>query len=183
MLAELGVIVLSMSALLKLVPNVHITGIGKGITYIFRGTSGYRSSPADPTKLTMTEYGVPAHKDKTFWVNDHKVYMTSDYGLTQADVAALLSKDENRRRLRLQDAHAIQAMPERLESSNNRVSIPKQVRMFVWQRDRAQCVDCNSNHNLEFDHIIPLSKGGSNTERNLQLLCALCNRRKGATLG
>lgn len=39
-----------------------------------------------------------------------------------------------------------------------------------------------SNANLEYDHIVPLAMGGSNTERNLQLLCADCNREKGASL-
>ncbi|MGH9199405.1 MAG: HNH endonuclease [Acidimicrobiia bacterium] len=34
----------------------------------------------------------------------------------------------------------------------------------------------------EFDHIIPLATGGSNTERNVQLLCESCNRQKGARI-
>jgi len=39
--------------------------------------------------------------------------------------------------------------------------------------------DCEK---LEYDHIIPVSKGGSNTERNIQLLCEKCNRQKSATI-
>ena len=44
------------------------------------------------------------------------------------------------------------------------------------------CADFGSQENLEFDHIIPFSKGGSNTARNLELRCETCNRRKGATI-
>jgi len=60
--------------------------------------------------------------------------------------------------------------------------IPENVRIFVWQRDGGKCVTCGVRENLEFDHIIPHSKGGSATERNIQLLCRTCNASKGAQI-
>jgi 5-methylcytosine-specific restriction endonuclease McrA len=63
-----------------------------------------------------------------------------------------------------------------------REMIPDEVRMFVWQRDRGQCVRCGSRERLEFDHIIPVADGGSSTERNVQLLCEPCNRGKGRSV-
>jgi hypothetical protein len=61
-----------------------------------------------------------------------------------------------------------------------REPIPERVRHEVWRRDRGSCVDCGSRGRLEFDHIIPVSRGGSNTTRNIELRCEPCNRRKGA---
>jgi len=63
-----------------------------------------------------------------------------------------------------------------------REAIPEDVRHAVWRRDQGRCVKCDSQEDLEFDHIIPVSRGGSNTERNLQLLCERCNRVKGADI-
>jgi len=63
-----------------------------------------------------------------------------------------------------------------------RERIPDSVRLFVWQRDQGKCVQCGSAEKIEFDHIIPVIKGGSNTERNVQLLCEQCNRTKGASI-
>lgn len=63
-----------------------------------------------------------------------------------------------------------------------REAIPERVRHEVWRRDRAACVDCGSRARLEFDHIIPVSRGGSNTPRNIELRCEPCNRRKGARI-
>jgi hypothetical protein len=60
--------------------------------------------------------------------------------------------------------------------------IPEAVRHAVWRRDGAACVQCGAQENLEFDHIIPISRGGANTERNLQLLCETCNRKKSAKI-
>lgn len=59
-----------------------------------------------------------------------------------------------------------------------REPIPDRVKMFVWERDSGRCVSCGSREKLEYDHIIPLSLGGSNTARNIQLLCESCNRSK-----
>jgi len=64
-----------------------------------------------------------------------------------------------------------------------RTPIPEDVQILVWNRDGGKCVKCGGTENLEFDHIIPLSKGGSNTARNIQLLCEHCNRGKGAKIG
>jgi len=63
-----------------------------------------------------------------------------------------------------------------------REPVSEEVRHAVWRRDQGQCVGCGSQESLEFDHIIPFSRGGSNTERNLQLLCESCNRKKSATI-
>jgi len=71
--------------------------------------------------------------------------------------------------------------PEENDERSRRIS--QEVKDKVWNRDGGKCVECGSNQNLEFDHIIPFSKGGANTYRNLQLLCESCNRSKSASIG
>ena len=61
-------------------------------------------------------------------------------------------------------------------------AISDEVRLKVWRRDEGKCVKCGCQEKLEYDHIIPVSKGGSNTERNIQLLCEKCNRSKSANI-
>jgi hypothetical protein len=72
---------------------------------------------------------------------------------------------------------------EETNSSESTRRIPQQVMNNVWNRDNGRCVSCGSNQKLEFDHIIPYSKGGSNTYRNIQLLCESCNRQKSSKIG
>lgn len=49
--------------------------------------------------------------------------------------------------------------------------IPSEVRIKVWLRDEGKCKKCGGKENLEFDHIIPISRGGSNSKNNIELLC------------
>lgn len=70
-------------------------------------------------------------------------------------------------------------MPRAPEIKPRREAIPRAVQREVWQRDGGRCVECETKEKLCFDHIVPFSRGGSNTVRNLQLLCELCNLSKG----
>jgi 5-methylcytosine-specific restriction endonuclease McrA len=45
-----------------------------------------------------------------------------------------------------------------------------------------QCKYCDKTltlRNMVCDHLIPLTKGGESTVKNLQLICKACNTRKG----
>ena len=49
----------------------------------------------------------------------------------------------------------------------------------LFSRVEHKCVLCGSTENLTIDHIIPLRKGGTNDDSNMQILCGKCNRLKG----
>ena len=76
----------------------------------------------------------------------------------------------------------IKETPIRRTSDGRREPIPERVRNEVWRRDGGQCVDCGSREKLEYDHIVAISNGGSNTARNLELRCESCNRKKAAKI-
>ena len=99
---------------------------------------------------------------------------------SQEDQKLLIKKHYVKEMKKLEKFQKELEIIERLASKPeiSREPIPESVRMFVWRRDGGKCVKCGTKENLEFDHIIPVSKGGSNTERNIQILCEQCNREK-----
>lgn len=121
---------------------------------------------------------------KEFYVFRGKVVEVEARNLSEAEikleVANEVLKHETRYRQLQRQLEALNNV-ERAENER-RVRIPDDVRLFVWQRDQGKCVKCGNNERLEFDHIIPVAKGGGNTERNVQLLCESCNRQKGVQL-
>lgn len=56
---------------------------------------------------------------------------------------------------------------------------------LLWKAQSGLCRLCSADMvvvNYHLDHIVPLSKGGRNTDINMQLLCPSCNRSKNATI-
>lgn len=59
--------------------------------------------------------------------------------------------------------------------------IPRPIMLQVVRRDNHVCQECHKyvpDDQIEFDHVIPVSKGGPTSVANLRLLCRPCNRTK-----
>jgi hypothetical protein len=110
--------------------------------------------------------------DPTHYVYHRKAVYSSKLPLPEAQWIEAVDRMMARYEIRLGLA----------KPADQRTRIPLHVRDAVWRRDGGRCTKCGDRERLEFDHIIPVSKGGSNTERNLELLCESCNRAKGPQL-
>lgn len=91
--------------------------------------------------------------------------------------------EERRAKLVEQERRKVLLLKAQEKAIDRRQAISANVRREVWRRDEGRCVKCGSRKNLEYDHIIPISKGGSNTARNIELLCEVCNRAKSSLIG
>ena len=64
-------------------------------------------------------------------------------------------------------------------SPTNPRYITREIKHLVWQRDRGSCTSCGSRRGLNYDHIVPIARGGRSSAANLRLLCFACNQRAG----
>lgn len=69
-----------------------------------------------------------------------------------------------------------------IRSDSVEAGLSPNIRELLYERQQGCCAGCTDRfrlRNLELDHIRPRSKGGTNTDDNVQLLCSWCNRTKG----
>jgi len=74
-----------------------------------------------------------------------------------------------------------EGLTETREGRRTGRSIPRNVMLQVIRRDGQICRSCGENvadDEVEFDHVIPFSKGGPTSAENLRLVCRKCNRKK-----
>jgi hypothetical protein len=151
------------------------------------------ASGTPPIRLSVEEYQqareqqeqepvlIATYRERNFWCYDDAIYWTNNWEYDSEDVKALLFARERQSQRQLEHAHALMAAAT-TPAARKRDPIPKDVKLAVFKRDEGKCVECGSDFDLQYDHIIPFSMGGADTVANLQLLCSRCNQQKGGKL-
>ena len=135
----------------------------------FRAAFGYKDGQRHPEKVKVYE---KISKDQ--WV-DNGVFKLVD---------AWREKNEKRHvykfKLEVLNHENFNLVSLNGRSKNKRY-IPPYIKISVYKRDKGACQfpGCGKKDNLHFDHIIPISKGGSSVSiKNIQLMCAKHNLKK-----
>jgi len=143
----------------------------------------------NPSLITKTVLFYKMHKNA---IEQRRIEIISNQKIEEerAEKEAIKQQMLNKERKKRLHKEALNELIEAGELFNSftnkdgrRESIPQEVMDRVWNRDGGRCVKCGSQENLEFDHIIPVSKGGATTYRNIQLLCKKCNVEKTNNIG
>lgn len=133
-----------------------------------------RTYPVD-TKIEIYNVGESINgrdRDRRLAYNDHDTMIVDDSGGFFVDQDFIILNQ------------IIACIEEGVKKfTPQREAIPPRLRVETLMRFKSRCVLCGTTSNrarLEVDHIIPVAKGGRNEPENLQVLCATCNKGKGA---
>lgn len=124
----------------------------------------------DWTTLSLDEQEVKFHQ-----------LLMSRYANDDDRARAILNLERiaDERRLRAEEAeHRNSTRVRRAQFGNKR----DRLMLAIIKRDGYCCAECGSTEDITVDHIVPLSREGSDELNNLRLLCRSCNSRKGNRL-
>ncbi len=134
--------------------------------------------PTDLYDLLLLGISYPHQKNSNLWLYQNCLYTVKGV-YSQEEMRLLVLEEADKEREKFERLKMKFDSEVSQDIKYPRPTIPEEVRIAVWRRDQGKCVRSGSRENLEYDHIIPLSKGGSSTARNIELLCEKCNREKG----
>lgn len=122
--------------------------------------------------------------DVTVWWFGDDYYVDSD-GLSSEEVLLTLWDRLRKRQRKFEKLRAEAAAIDEAQvviESQGRARISSEVKRIVFERDGGACAKCGATADLQFDHIIPVSRGGNSSPANLQVLCGSCNRKKSESI-
>ena len=131
-----------------------------------------------------------AQNEKLNIVRDYSiscvVSYTSPAGVNSYEKEVLFSQEEIISTLSTMNRQQVYFQSEQFRRKNERAKVTPSLRYDVMRRDDFRCRLCGRSARdgveLEVDHIVPIFKGGSSIESNLQTLCRDCNRGKSAKM-
>lgn len=135
------------------------------------GTTAYRA--ANPSKVKAryaAHYAANSNKKKA---NTAK-WQEANPEKVRASRAKWKVANPEARRIHLHNYRA------RKREVGGKLSIGLAEKLFDLQRGKCACCKQPLGTKYHRDHRMPLALGGSNTDENIQLLCAKCNLKKGA---
>src|SRR5689334_6524529 len=121
---------------------------------------------------------------------EHAVALLS-HSIPSGDVAQVLDRALDvlvakleRRKCAKTDRPARADRPRRHSSrASNSRHVPAHIRRAVWERDRGQCTfvgdtghRCAARTRLEFDHVVPVARGGQTSVETIRLRCRAHNQ-------
>jgi 5-methylcytosine-specific restriction endonuclease McrA len=191
-LADELVVWLQGSKLLRVDNNARIVRLGWSLSALFTGryavqlgrrVASVRWKAREIEAIRAEQASMPValllQGRRRLWHFHERFFWDSD-DLSPEDVRALLLQRERKLQQQIRSAHSVMRAEE--AGRPTRVPIPTELRRAVFERDGGQCVQCEGRFDLQYDHILPVARGGATTIENLQLLCADCNRRKSDSL-
>lgn len=122
--------------------------------------------------------------DVTLWWFGDEYYVEND-GLSSEEVLLTLWDRLRKRQRKFEKLRAEAAAIDEAQvviESQGRARISSEVKRIVFERDGGACAKCGATTDLQFDHIIPVSRGGNSSAANIQVLCGSCNRKKSDTI-
>lgn len=163
--------------------DIDIQNLVENNVYIFKYL-GWLVKDSKTKKFELDNYQIDMLKyDKYLLFNNSLYYCNNEkYQYTDEELELLLKesiyKEDKKFNKLKKEIDLFEKVSKKYSNERKREPIPEEIKFEVWRRDEGKCVLCGSKEKLEFDHIIPFSKGGGNSARNLQLLCESCNRQK-----
>lgn len=166
---------------LRRLTNIRVESSGfwvfKTYKFYYTKTRHFVLSPAEYQRAKQRQVSrVGRDQDRVLWWTAQGFYWAEP----ELDEQAVELLVWNRQRRQESQLERLEKIRDRgiTSAQRRREQIPDEVRIAVWERDGGRCVRCDSDHELQFDHIIPFARGGGINVENVQILCGDCNRAK-----